>query len=110
MPGIRVDIQNDFDTVDYNVLVSKLRSVGADNLAVKWFSSYLSECKQLDVHGRLLFLRTLSVVVCHRVPFLDHCCLLCTSMIHLLLETVNCVCVWMNNYYKLVGILKMLNK
>ena len=47
-----LDLQKDFDTVDHHILFSKLRPIGADDFAVKWFSSYLNERKQLvDVLG-----------------------------------------------------------
>jgi len=49
---ILLDLQKAFDTVDHSILVSKLRAIGADNIAVKWFSSYLDERKQfVDVQG-----------------------------------------------------------
>ena len=49
---VLLDLQKAFDTVDHSILVTKLRAIGADNLALKWFSSYLGERKQfVDVHG-----------------------------------------------------------
>ena len=45
-------IKKALDTVDHHILLSKLRATGADDLAVKWFSSYLNERKQfVDVLG-----------------------------------------------------------
>ena len=66
------------DTVDHNILF-KIKSRWGN--ARKWFSSYLTERNQfVDVYG-IFQLRKLSDVVCHGVPFLDHYCLLCVSMI-----------------------------
>ena len=49
---VLLDLQKAFDTVDHHILLSKLRATGADDLAVKWFSSYLKERKQfVDVLG-----------------------------------------------------------
>ena len=49
---VLLDLQKAFDTVDHHILLSKLRAIGADDYAVKWFSSYLNERKQFfDVLG-----------------------------------------------------------
>ena len=51
---VLLDLQKAFDTVDHHILLSKLRAIGADDFAVKWFSSYLNERKQfVDVLGTL---------------------------------------------------------
>ena len=44
---ILLDAQKAFDTYNHNILVLKLRAFGANNFAIKWFSSYISECEQL---------------------------------------------------------------
>ena len=43
---VLLDLQKAFDTVDHHILLSKLKVIGADDFAVKWFSSYLNERKQ----------------------------------------------------------------
>ena len=49
---ILLDLQKSFNTVDHNILLSKLRAVGADNIVINWFTSYLSERKQfVDING-----------------------------------------------------------
>ena len=44
--GIFVDLQNALDTVDHNILLSKLCHYGRHGLANKWFESYLVDFKQ----------------------------------------------------------------
>ncbi len=49
---VLLDLQKAFDTVDHSILISKLRAIGADNIVIKWFSSYLCDRKQfVDIHG-----------------------------------------------------------
>jgi len=43
---ILLDLQKAFDTVEHNILLTKLKAIGADNSAVKWFASYLGNRKQ----------------------------------------------------------------
>ena len=45
--GIFVDLQKAFDSVDHNILLSKLSHHGIIEIGNKWFESYLSECKLL---------------------------------------------------------------
>ena len=41
-----VDQGKAFDTVDHEVLISKLTSIGCTKESIKWFKSYLSDREQ----------------------------------------------------------------
>ena len=43
---VTLDLQKAFDTVDHLILLNKLRFIGADELSIKWFNSYLSNRMQ----------------------------------------------------------------
>ena len=42
-----VDLRKAFDTVDHEVLISKLTSIGCTKESIKWFKSYLSDREQI---------------------------------------------------------------
>ena len=51
---VLLDLQKAFDTVNHEILLSKLSAIGADEGALKWFRSYLSGRSQVtDVDGTL---------------------------------------------------------
>ena len=39
---ILIDLQKAFDTIDHNILLKKLNSIGFSNHDIGWFKSYLS--------------------------------------------------------------------
>ena len=58
---VLLDLQKAFDTVDHVILLKKLNAIGADQDAVEWFKSYLSERKQfVEVNGSKSSLETVT--------------------------------------------------
>ena len=57
-----IDLSKAFDTINHNILLSKLRYYGLDDNALSWFKSYLSDRKQfVEVDGfksQTKFIRT----------------------------------------------------
>ena len=41
-----IDLRKGFDTVDHTILIQKIKNVGATDIVVKWFVSYLTERTQ----------------------------------------------------------------
>ena len=48
-----IDLSKAFDTFDHNILLDKINSYGIKNNSLKWFSSYLSNRKQLVQAGAI---------------------------------------------------------
>ena len=49
---IFIDLSKAFDTLDHQILLSKLKYYGADDTSLRWFSSYLSNRKQfVEIDG-----------------------------------------------------------
>jgi hypothetical protein len=44
---VLLDLQKAFDTVDHNILISKLQAIDFDSLSIAWFRSYLANRKQI---------------------------------------------------------------
>ena len=44
--GIFIDLSKTFNTVNYNILLEKLKAFGIQSENLKWFRSYLSNRKQ----------------------------------------------------------------
>ena len=63
--GIFIDLLRAFDTVNHNILLSKLCHYGKCGLANKWFESYLADHKQ---HQSIVLCQIFQVlpVVCHK--------------------------------------------
>ena len=107
---ILIDLKNAFDTIDLDVLLQKLYTIGFSKHTVNWFKSYLSNrsflvnlgnsfsqpasvscgVTQSSILGRLLFsiyVNDMSQAVkCHLFLYTDDSCLVCQKKIFMILK------------------------
>ena len=48
--GVFIDLSKAFDTVDHDILISKLKNYGITGTNLKWFKNYLTDRKQCVTH------------------------------------------------------------
>ena len=59
-----LDVQKAFDTVDHNILLSKLENAGIRDIPLKWFKSYLLDRKQRVLVGSTFSDSTADIKIC----------------------------------------------
>ena len=57
---ILLNLSSDFDNLDHNILISRLTYMGISGLALKWFTSYLTN-------------RNISIIIKSPISPLNHC-------------------------------------
>ena len=72
---ILLDMSKAFDSINHEILLAKLKHVGASSSCLSWFKSYLSERYQTVRINSTLSDNYLSLVVCLKVVYLVRCCL-----------------------------------
>ena len=76
--GIFCDLAKAFDSVNYDILIKKLKYYGVNEIGISWFKSYLYSRKQRvnisvnNIHNSPLHGKQLSEEF-HRDRFWDHC-------------------------------------
>ena len=72
--GVFLDFSKAFDTVDHNILLSKLYHYGIRGSALSWFSRYLSNRKQYVSYNNVSSNIKLFRVEFLKALFWDLCC------------------------------------
>ena len=75
---ILIDLQKAFDTIDHNILLLRMPSLGVSREVIDWYKSYLSSRK---FHVKMLRANSLPLSIYdaefHKDPFLDLCYFCC---------------------------------
>ena len=59
---VMIDLQKDFDTVNHDILLNKLKAIGLDDLSTSWFSSYCRLILYADDSALLVSGTSVSVI------------------------------------------------
>ena len=86
---VMIDLQKAFDTVDHDILLQKLKALGFDPLAIKWFESYLKGRNQKTENNVILLTPEWFLAEYRRDPFWGHCYFYYILMTWRLLSHVN---------------------
>ena len=75
------DLRKAFDSVDHEMLISKLESYGLKDIELDWFRNYLTDRKQLVSFGKKSLIHALLHRVSRKGQFLALSSLCCSSTI-----------------------------